>query len=198
MTGSDAVSTASAVDAAAAGRLIAASFQELAVSAWLMDEPVERERIMGEQFGWFVEHALKYGAVDVVGDDAVAVWFDNTVEAPWIDAYDERLAATAGPHLDRFSLLDETFAAHHPHGGPHWHLALLAVRPGQRGTGLGSELLGRRLAQLDAAGVPAYLEASSAGSRDLYLRHGFALLGEAYHLPEGGPPMYPMWREPLG
>ncbi|GAA1414256.1 GNAT family N-acetyltransferase [Catellatospora coxensis] len=198
MTGSDAVSTAPAVDTAAAGRLISASFQELAVAHWLLDDPVERERIMAGQFGWFAEHALAYGAVDVAGDDAVAVWFDNTVDAPWIDGYDERLVELAGPHAARFALLDEVFAEHHPHGRPHWHLALLAVRPGLRGTGLGSELLGRRLAQLDAEGVPAYLEASSTGSRDLYLRHGFALLGEAYHLPGGGPALYPMWREPQG
>ncbi|MEU7822520.1 GNAT family N-acetyltransferase [Catellatospora sp. NPDC049133] len=198
MTGSDAVSTAAAVDTAAAGRLISASFQELAVSEWLLDDPVERERIMAGQFGWFAEHALTYGAVDVAGDDAVAVWFDNTADAPWIDGYDERLVELAGPHAARFALLDETFAQHHPHGRPHWHLALLAVRPGLRGTGLGSELLGRRLAQLDAEGVPAYLEASSTGSRDLYLRHGFAMLGEAYHLPGDGPALYPMWREPQG
>ncbi|WP_144118443.1 GNAT family N-acetyltransferase [Catellatospora sichuanensis] len=195
MTGNDAAQAATAVDTAAAGRLIAASFQQLAVSAWLMDDAAERERIMGVQFGWFAEHALAYGAVDVIGDDAVAVWFDNTVEAPWIDGYDERLAEVAGPHLDRFTLLDEVFAEHHPHAGPHWHLALLAVRPGRQGAGLGGQLLTRRLALLDAAGVPSYLEASTQGSRDLYLRHGFTLLGEAYHLPGGGPPMYPMWRE---
>ncbi|MEV4411235.1 GNAT family N-acetyltransferase [Catellatospora sp. NPDC049609] len=196
MTRPDAVEAAPAVDTAAAGRLIAGAFQQLAVSAWLMDDAAERERIMGVQFGWFAEHALKYGAVDTIGDDAVAVWFDATTDAPWIDGYDERLAELAGPHLARFTLLDEVFAAHHPHGRPHFHLALLAVAPGRQNAGLGGRLLTRRLAQLDADGVAAYLEASTTGSRDLYLRHGFELMGEAYHLPGGGPPMYPMWREP--
>jgi predicted N-acetyltransferase YhbS len=196
VSGPDTVQAAVAVDTAAAGRLIAASFQQLAVSAWLTDDDADRERIMGVQFGWFAEHALRYGAVDAVGDDAVAVWFDNTVEAPWIDGYEERLAELAGPHVARFALLDETFAAHHPHGRPHWHLALLAVRPGRQSTGLGGQLLRRRLERLDAAGVAAYLEASTEGSRALYLRHGFEPLGEAYHLPGGGPPMFPMWRDP--
>jgi len=45
--------------------------------------------------------------------------------------------------------------------------------------------------------MPTYLEASSPRSRGLYLAHGYALGTDApYHLPDGGPPMCPMWRRP--
>ena len=43
--------------------------------------------------------------------------------------------------------------------------------------------------------MPAYLNAGSPRSRDLYLRHGFEVT-EEFRLPEGGPPLWRMWREP--
>jgi GNAT superfamily N-acetyltransferase len=79
----------------------------------------------------------------------------------------------------------------------HQYLAILAVRPGCQGRGIGTALLNARHRDLDRDGVPAYLEASSPRARDLYLRHGYTLRpGGPFRLPEGGPPMWPMWREP--
>jgi len=50
---------------------------------------------------------------------------------------------------------------------------------------------------LDRTGSPAYLEASSPRTRDLYLAHGYVLRpGAPFHLPGSGPPMWPMWRDP--
>jgi hypothetical protein len=51
------------------------------------------------------------------------------------------------------------------------------------------------LERCDDEGIPAYLEATSAGNRDLYLRHGFEVIEEA-RWPGGGPPLWLMWREP--
>ena len=45
--------------------------------------------------------------------------------------------------------------------------------------------------------VPAYLEAAEPRSRELYLRHGYADRADGpFRFPDGGPPMWPMWREP--
>ena len=44
--------------------------------------------------------------------------------------------------------------------------------------------------------MPAYLEASSPRSRDLYAQHGY-LAGEPFRVPDGTP-FWPMWREPVG
>jgi hypothetical protein len=47
----------------------------------------------------------------------------------------------------------------------------------------------------DAAGEPAYLEATSSRSRALYERHGFEVTRE---LRCGdSPPLWAMWRDPV-
>jgi hypothetical protein len=51
------------------------------------------------------------------------------------------------------------------------------------------------LESLDAQRAPAYLEASTPRSRELYRRHGFEVTGE-FNLPSGGPSVWQMWREP--
>ena len=51
------------------------------------------------------------------------------------------------------------------------------------------------LAQVPAPLPLPYGQASDTGTRDLYLRHGYTLLPEL-RLPDDGPTMYPMWREP--
>jgi ribosomal protein S18 acetylase RimI-like enzyme len=77
----------------------------------------------------------------------------------------------------------------------HFYLDSLGVVPERQGRGLGSALMRPVLERCDADGVPAYLNAGSVRSRDLYRRHGFAVT-EEFSLPDGGPPLWRMWREP--
>ena len=83
--------------------------------------------------------------------------------------------------------------AYHP-TGVHYYLTLAGVDPPLQGRGVGSELLRAGLDRCDEQRLPAYLEATSRGSRDLYARHGFVQLG----VIESGamPPMWPMLWEP--
>lgn len=60
----------------------------------------------------------------------------------------------------------------HPRA-PHWYLPLIGVEPAWQGRGLGEAMLAPVLAQCDADGLPAYLEATSARSVTLYERLGF-------------------------
>jgi GNAT superfamily N-acetyltransferase len=83
----------------------------------------------------------------------------------------------------------------HPGKPPHWYLAVMGVAPEWQGRGIGSELVRPALETLDAAGAPAYLEASTPRSRSLHQRNGFAVTGE-FRLPSAGPPLWQMWREP--
>jgi ribosomal protein S18 acetylase RimI-like enzyme len=78
---------------------------------------------------------------------------------------------------------------------PHYYLDTLGVEPGWQRHGLGSALMQPMLARCDEERMPAYLNAGSPRSRDLYLRHGFAVT-EEFRLPEDGPPLWRMWREP--
>ena len=82
----------------------------------------------------------------------------------------------------------------HPRA-PHYYLDSLGVEPEWQGRGLGSALMRPVLERCDAERMPAYLNAGSARSRDLYLRHGFRVT-EEFSLPDGGPPLWRMWREP--
>ena len=92
---------------------------------------------------------------------------------------------------------DEALEARHPAGIRHQHLAMIAVRPGRQGAGTGTALLLAHHDRLDRGGHPAYLEAASPRTRQIYLGHGYADHGPPIGLP-GGPSMYPMWRVPHG
>ncbi|HEU5160981.1 MAG TPA: GNAT family N-acetyltransferase [Streptosporangiaceae bacterium] len=194
MTISSAIRRARPADAGRVAELVATAFAPLPAVSWLVPEPADRPRVMTANLRIFVDHAIEYGHVDLIDEaPAAAVWFPRTDPIPEPADYDRRLAAACGPWTDRFRVLDSLFEENHP-DGPHYHLALLAVAPEWQSRGLGSVLLRRQHAELDATATAAYLEASSARSRDLYLRHGYEP-GEPFRLPDGTP-FWPMWRPP--
>jgi GNAT superfamily N-acetyltransferase len=127
----------------------------------------------------------------------VALWMfvgDGHESAP--ADYAARLAALTTPWTDRFVAFDVALDQSHRADVPHHYLAMLAVRPDRQGVGVGAELLRAYHQEIDSQdGGPAYLEASSERVQALYLRNGYALTPDApFYLPDGGPPMWPMWR----
>ncbi|KAK7935907.1 hypothetical protein PG985_001402 [Apiospora marii] len=63
--------------------------------------------------------------------------------------------------------------------GGYGYLTVVGTAPARQGQGLGGALLRRMQALATAAGGrPIWLEASSEGSRRLYERHGFVVVGE--------------------
>lgn len=184
-------------DAPGIGRLIADAFCDLPPAQWLIADRDEREKVFPDYFLIFAEYALQHGTVYVEGEgevSAAAMWLPMTDPLPPPDDYENRLRQVCEPWLERFQTFDRTLESNHP-GDVHHHLAFLAVTPALQGQGIGSRLMGEHHALLDRLGMPAYLEASDSRSRDLYLRHGYELLGEPFHLPDG-PPFWPMWRAP--
>src|SRR4051812_20648505 len=86
-------------DVDAVAELIAEAFTTLTVAEWLVDDAIERPKVLTENFRIYVEHALAYGTVDMTADQAAAaVWFplDREPVPPPAD-YDRRLAAACGP-----------------------------------------------------------------------------------------------------
>ncbi|MEO0962976.1 MAG: GNAT family N-acetyltransferase [Pseudomonadota bacterium] len=81
---------------------------------------------------------------------------------------------------------------------PHFYLFTIGVLPGGQGKGLGGALLRSGLAQADRASMPTYLESSKADNIPIYQRYGFELRDVPADLPEGCPPIYPMWRPVKG
>lgn len=209
MSGPDApadVISADEADAVVLSQVIADAFLDLPPSWWLIADQAVRRRVFPEYFRIFVEAALADGIVHTTQDrTAVAIWFpsgtgeplpsDDPSDEP--DDYLTRLTTVTQPWTSRFLAFDAAIESRHPPEPAHHHLAFLAVRPDRQGFGIGSALLLAHHEFLDQqARLPAYLEASAPRSRDFYLRHGYADLGPPNYLPDGGPLMYPMWREP--
>ena len=201
MSGSVAMTTvrivpASPDDAGTLAVLIAEAFGHLDIGCWLVGDPVERRRILPGSFRLLVDHALIRGTVHTTAERiAGAVWLPAT-PIPDIDNYD----APPRSNLRRAHLpvpRPRRGQARHP---PEYAAArapgVPCRPPKQHGAGLGRALLARQHHLLDAQGIPAYLDASSERSRELYLRHGYQRLGEPLRLLPDGPPMWPMWRQP--
>lgn len=189
-------------DAGPLSQVIADAFIDLPPSRWLIADPVARRDIFPAYFRLFVEHALGSGIVQTNDDrSGVALWMfagDGHESEP--GDYAARLAALTRPWTDRFVAFDAALEQSHPAGLPHHYLAMLAVRPDRQGVGVGAGMLRSYHRRIDSQdGGPAYLEASSERVHALYLRNGYSLAPEApFYLPDGGPPMWPMWRRTSG
>jgi ribosomal protein S18 acetylase RimI-like enzyme len=193
------IRSARADEIPAIGHLISLSFFHLGADIYLVPPLDDRLPVMADFFTLYTEHAFANGRVDVIDDPsgegfaAAAVWFDWTGDMPEIERYEERLRALAGEYLDRFQALDVLFDKHHPHE-PHWHLAFLAVHPDHQEHGLGSQLMKRTHDELDAAGVPQYLEATNQNNVRLYRRTGYVDMDPFEMLLPDGTAFYRMWR----
>ncbi|WP_433545743.1 GNAT family N-acetyltransferase [Streptomyces sp. CA-294286] len=180
-------------------RLLDAAFHDDPVSRWILPGEEHRRRLHPVLMATFVDLVREHGWVDLAEDGtAVALWLPTPAGKPEPDDGPARLREAVDPDNERVELIGALTAAHHPHHAAHLYLWMIAVDPQRQGEGLGSALMAPVLERCDREGTPAYLEASSARSRELYRRLGFADHGEPLHLPYGGPAMYPMWREPQG
>jgi GNAT superfamily N-acetyltransferase len=180
--------------------LLTDAFDGDPVSQWLLPDPTERRRRHHAMFRSIVDRALLWGDVHLHFDDGyqgAALWLDIAQgEQPGNGVDVEAFRDVFGPDAyDRWVTLVRLMRQHHPAHIRHAYLPFIAVNPARQGRGIGRALLEYKLPQLDEAGVPAYLEASSARSLRLYSRVGFQPFGSLITLPEG-PDMYPLWRVP--
>jgi GNAT superfamily N-acetyltransferase len=185
--------------AAAITEVVDLAMRDGLVARWLQPDTAVRHHGSNDYFAVFVEHVLRFGDVYTTEGDTgllagVALWLPMTTMLPAPLDYERRIKEIAGDAYDRVCQLDAALDTEHPTGGHHY-LAYLAVRPDQQGQGLGSTLLRRHHRRLDAAGLPAYLEANDPRNRDLYLRHGYQVRS-VIALPDG-PPLWCMWRPPM-
>ncbi|MBT2527615.1 GNAT family N-acetyltransferase [Streptomyces sp. ISL-99] len=178
-------------------RLLDAAFMDDPVSCWVFPDRAHRGRVHGAFLGVFLDVALSEGRVDVTEDgSAAALWLQVPAGVPEEDDTPVRMRETADPDNERAELVGRLMGEVHPHDRAHEYLLLIGVSPDRQGEGLGTALIQPVLDRCDRDGVPAYLEASSARSSKLYERLGFAFTGRTVELPDG-PPMWPMWREPV-
>ncbi|MEV4505225.1 GNAT family N-acetyltransferase [Streptomyces klenkii] len=190
--------------------LLGEAFMEDPVSGWVFPDEAHRRAVHPGFFGVFLDAALRDGWVDVTDDlSAAALWIPVRAGEPGGDggsgegeeAADGGIGeelAKAAPGNDRARIVGELTDAAHPGDRSHYYLPNIVAAPGRRGEGRGRALLAPVLDRCDREGMPAYLEASNSRSKALYERLGFVFTGAPIDLPDGGPRMWPMWREPRG
>jgi len=166
---------------------------------WWLKQGAQKERARSRFF-----HAVARDAVHPkrelwqAGGEGAAVWCPPGVAAFDLTPLKQilltplllQIAGTQG--MRRAMSLGEALSERHP-AVPHAHLVFLGVRQRAQGRGIGSALLKATLAPVDAARVPAYLEATLERNVRLYLRHGFEIAAE-FDAPGGGPHVWAMIR----
>lgn len=181
---------------------LSAAAPDEAVTEWIMRGYPAKE-FLDLYLPEIVERGLAEDEIWIAGAAgeiwAVSVWQAvDSAERLHAEAATARELADRAPDigpLQRSAYVTELLARKHPRRFPHRYLELIVTVPQYRGRGAGAAILGHRTRSLAAAGMPAYLEASSERSARLYARQGFTRIGEPYALPEDGPTLIPMWFE---
>ncbi|MER6314348.1 hypothetical protein ABT237_11325 [Streptomyces sp. NPDC001581] len=175
--------------------LMSAAFHDDALTRWMIPDERLRAELLPGFFRVFVELSAAHDAILTTPDgDAVLLFLPPGAE-PDEDALDAAFAHALGKHTDALRTIARLQAQRHPHT-PHYYASFGAVRPGHQQSGLMSGLLAEITARADADGVGAYTEASSPGGEAVTRRAGFDRLGADITLPDGGPVLRPMWRNP--
>jgi ribosomal protein S18 acetylase RimI-like enzyme len=179
--------------------LLVGAFFDDPTWAWVFPDPQARRSQHRELWRLFVDGALRYPWVWIgPGEVATSVWIPprgSELSDEQAAMLDPLLAVLLGRDAARATRVFEAFDKAHPRTVPHYYLSLLGTDPARRGHGHGLRLLADNLRVIDAAGSPAYLEASNPVNVALYERYGFERL-DSFELPDGGPTVQTMWREP--
>jgi GNAT superfamily N-acetyltransferase len=183
-------------------RTLGRAFYDDPVMKWMLPTDNRRAKGLPRIFGAMTRHHfLAGGGVEVAlrsGEiSAAALW-----DAPgrWRHAPREEFRTmpafllAMGGRTKRGRQIAELMKKQHPEE-PHWYLAVIGSDPTVRGGGFGHALMQSGLDRVDAEHAPAYLESSKFDNIAYYERFGFEVTGEIA-LPDGGPTMWPMWRQP--
>ncbi|WP_235826204.1 GNAT family N-acetyltransferase [Candidatus Frankia alpina] len=164
-----------------------------------------RDQWMAEFFRITTEMLLEHGGQVGVAPEysAIAVWSppgEPAMTGEQEAQYYQRLTEACGDCGDcgdrAVALMRALDEQHPPNLPPHFHVMFTATRPEPAAVGR-AVLLVRALLKMEALrGYGLYAEASTPQNRDLWLEMGMRRVGDEIVLPDGGPSLYPIWREP--
>ncbi|MDQ7977099.1 GNAT family N-acetyltransferase [Paraburkholderia sp. SARCC-3016] len=176
---------------AATAALVLANVEDPVVR-WVFDTPLRMLTYATQLFRVLVANAFASAALQRTDDGlAVACW-----RPPGVHHDDGAIAAIlqqgcAPDKLETFGGVAAELERYEPEG-PFWYLSALGVDPAAQNRGRGALLLQARLAQCDAARLPAYLWSSNERNVPFYERHGFEV--QTMLRVSTCPPMIPMVR----
>ena len=196
-TDSTQIAKASAADVPRIATTLAQAFFDDPVFRWTCPDDRRRREMLPAFFSLFAETLQRHDEIYVADEAAgAALWIppgQALVPEEGAEEFGRRLEEVAGVDAERSFTISKLIDEHHPPGACYF-LQFMGVEPRSQGRGIGSALLTPMLERCDREGAPAYLDATSLDNKRLYERHGFRA-GDEY-APEGGPPLWPMWREP--
>ncbi|MCC3771827.1 GNAT family N-acetyltransferase [Streptomyces sp. UNOC14_S4] len=183
-------------DAPLISRTLARAFGDDPMMRWFFPDDATREAGLGRYFTTIFTRQYVHHAVCERTDAAAAFWAPPEAQAKAVPDAEtiQELQNILGDQAALFRGAVETAAEHTPQE-PHWSLAVIGADPAARGQGHGAALLRSGLAKADAAGLPVYLESSKKSNLPFYEHFGFTVR-EELRLPQDGPTLWSMWREP--
>jgi len=188
---------ASAGEVRQLGETLASAFFDDPVFSWVCPDDDRRRTLLPPFFTLFAESMIRLDETYVAGGpDGAALWAppdEEAVPEEKADEFGRRMEEMAGEDAERMFEISELIGSRHPEGS-FWFLQFVGVDSAHQGHGIGSALLTSVLERCDRDGARAYLDATSQSNKRLYERHGFR--ASEQYAPEGGPPLWPMWREP--
>jgi GNAT superfamily N-acetyltransferase len=181
---------ATAADAAAVGATLGKAFADDPVWRWMSGDRASRvvEALTSAVCSW---HPSAFTVVD-----GAASWWYPPGEWKMSLAETLRLVPRVGPvaRLGSIRLLRMSTALERQHPAePAAYLSFLGASV--QGQGLGGLVMASALEVCDAFGWPAYLESSNPRNLPFYRRCGF-VDRPVLKVPNGCPPITPMWRDP--
>jgi GNAT superfamily N-acetyltransferase len=181
--------------------VLARAFHDDPVMMWMLPKVVGRARALPRMFATMTRHHfLPGGGAEVAAEDGAiggaTLWdppghWKTPQREEWlmkpafVTAFRSRIPAA--------QKVADVMKENHPEE-PHWYLAVIGTDPSVRGKGFGQALMHSRLDRCDDEHAPAYLESTKWDNVPYYQRFGFEVTGEI-KLPDGGPSLWPMWRE---
>jgi GNAT superfamily N-acetyltransferase len=196
------VRQASAADVQGMARSLARAFYDDSVWKWFMPDDATRAQRLERMFATFTRNVyLRHGndCYTVDAYEGAALWappgHEHMSAADVVRILPGWTKAIGWRELFRAKRGVDSFEKVHPHER-HYYLPFVGVAPESQGRGLGTALMGPVLEKCDRERMPAYLEATSVGSRRCYERVGFHTRAEE-RVAGDGPPFWPMWRAPL-
>jgi GNAT superfamily N-acetyltransferase len=173
------------------------SHLDYAWERWALPVADRRQRLTELYRTDLVELALPAGEVWMTDcGSSVAVWIPRVAFGRLGVEQQQRLESAAQQAFrDRMAIVEQVDAeVAAGRSQADWFLATMGTLPDAQGRGLGSAVLGPRLAALDEHGETATLDTSAEANLRFYGRLGFEVVASFERLPHGAPTTWSMLR----